>query len=249
MSADEHTPTFSVARLARMFGFSSLNPVQAWLGSGLLRASKTGEGKTVRHLVSPESVLAFVQSQPDAYDWRTISDERLKAYARRVEERDPLVPIGELAASTSASEPELRGLARKGVIPLVARGSGGRGGGKRSWWIRRSKMAGAAAAVSQARRVADPLSALHSLLDRAERVPAPTAAGAAAVATAPTSRLTSAAALPAIKCPRCGSRMMRTFADELSEDTVDKCLSCGHELPVQAKNEGPKALAAAAGWA
>jgi hypothetical protein len=232
----ESVPTFSTARVSALFGYSTANPVMRWIETGRLEAtSNGGSGKSARWSVAPAALLAFVRAHPNDYDWRRIGDPRLKDEARKVDERDPLVPVDELVKTSPATLPELAAMAKRGVFALVRRQSGGRGGGKVSYWVRKSAIGAAAAAIEEARRREDPLFALHSLLD-AER---PTSAPLVATRVQPAgaaeaqSRVTSVAAMPARRCPKCGARMMRTWADELSNEAIDKCLSCGEEVAVE----------------
>jgi hypothetical protein len=234
-------PVFSTVQVATLFGLaptSSYFVVQRWIVPGLLEARRVDpkpdqDPRGIRYIVEPRAVLAFVRQHPDAYDWTKIADPLLKADAERVERRDPLVPLEEVLPSLGATMAELAKLAKGGAFTLLARG-----GGKRTYLIRRSQLDAIHAAIADLRRSSDPVFALHALLQSEKGVPS---RGTVEIQPAPAVRpsvppavLPSAPGQPRPpyadrRCPRC--KTQRTISQALDGYEL-ACMNCGETEPI-----------------
>lgn len=219
---------FSSKDLARLFGCSDPT-ISRWISTGAIESLDVGAGTGKRHKMTPGAVLRFVRERSDCYDWRHITDERLKTEAERVDAVDPMVPVADLVKATSATAAELKALVAARTVAIVNRGSIG-GPGRPVKFVRRSSIEPAKVALQEMRKRPDPITALHALLDAEDAAMGSQRARVPAL-------VKSLGPLPAKRerCPRCNSPMVNGFADETSREQVWSCLACGEQAPLLAE--------------
>lgn len=240
-------PVFSTVQVGRLFGFANTwggaTVVQRWILPGLLQARRVDpradqKPQAARYVIEPSAVLSFIRAHPNAYDWQAITSPKLRAEAERIDQRDPLVPIDEIAAELAATPVELAALAKDGALQLLTR-RGGLRGTKRVFLTRRSQIESIRRALVDRRRAIDPVAALEALLDAESQAPKALPSGTqvleqvtgAAVAAVQRNGLPPRLKFEERRCPRCGATRTTTPLDDGAGFELS-CMSCGQSDPL-----------------